>query len=149
MLQHFVRLPTFLTVELSSKYIDKLFFPLTMDVLGENYVLKGMVRCTSHHFTVAVQDGIHWVYIDDMCVSVRHYTSFQDLLQSHLNGWFFAIFEKSSTTIFSETETNSETCETLEQQSNNLFVGTLPIDIPSTDNTNNFAFTTQPNTLKG
>ena len=108
-----------------------------MDVLGENYVLKGMVRCTSHHFTVAVKDDTHWVYIDDMCVSVKRYTSFQDLLHNHLNGWFFAIFEKSSITVNDEIQGNSQICKTLQQDSNNLFVGTLPTDhTPSIDNTN-------------
>ena len=38
MLQHFVLLPTFLILELSSNYIDQIFFPLTMDVLGQHYV---------------------------------------------------------------------------------------------------------------
>ena len=56
MLQHFITLPTFLTVELSSNYINQIVFPLTMDVLGQNYLLKGMVRCISYHFTVAIKD---------------------------------------------------------------------------------------------
>ena len=38
MLQQFVLLPTFLIVELSSNCIDQIFFPLTMDVLGQHYV---------------------------------------------------------------------------------------------------------------
>ena len=39
MLQHFVLLPTFLIiVELSSNCIDQIFFPITMDVLGQHYV---------------------------------------------------------------------------------------------------------------
>ena len=29
-------------------------FPVTMDVLGESYVLKGMARSLNHHFTVAI-----------------------------------------------------------------------------------------------
>ena len=37
MLQHFVLLPTFLIVELSN-CTDQIFFTLTMDVLGQNYV---------------------------------------------------------------------------------------------------------------
>ena len=65
MLQHFVLLPTFLIVELSSNCMDQIFFTLTMDVLGQRYVLKGMIRCSSHHFTVAVKDDTRWVYIDD------------------------------------------------------------------------------------
>ena len=94
-LQHFVTLPTFLSVELSSNCIDKLFFPLIMDVLGESYVLKGMVRSLSDHFTVALKDDTCWVYIDDMCVSVRRYISLQDLLHHHSNGCFFLPYSKS------------------------------------------------------
>ena len=51
MLQHFVVLSAFLSLELSSNCIDRLVFPLTMDVLGQNYTLEGLVRCASHHFT--------------------------------------------------------------------------------------------------
>ena len=42
-----------------------------MDMLGQNYVLKGMVQCVSHHITVAIKDGTPWVYVDDMCDSVK------------------------------------------------------------------------------
>ena len=51
-----------------------------MDVLGQNYTLQFLVRFTSHHFTVAIKADTRWVYIDDMCVSVKVYNSFQDLL---------------------------------------------------------------------
>ena len=53
-LQHFVLLPTLLSSELSSTCINRLIFPLTMDVLGQNYTLQGLVRCTNHHFTVGI-----------------------------------------------------------------------------------------------
>ena len=52
--QHFVTVPKFLLVELSSNCINQIYFPLSMDVLSEGYELKGMVRCVGHHFTVAV-----------------------------------------------------------------------------------------------
>lgn len=41
MVQDFVILPKFLSIELCDNIIDQVFFPLTMDVLGQNYVLKG------------------------------------------------------------------------------------------------------------
>ena len=41
MLQDFATLPTFLSVELSSS-VDQLFFPLTIVLLRQNYVLKGI-----------------------------------------------------------------------------------------------------------
>ena len=126
---HFVTLPTFLTVQLSSNCIDKVFFPLTTDVLGHKYVLKGMVRCISHHFTVTVKDDTRCVYIDDMCVSAKSYASFRDLLHSHLKGWFFAIFEKYPIKINNDMQLKSKTNETLPQDSKNLLVGTSAIDI--------------------
>ena len=53
--------PFYILVELSDNCIDQLVFPLTMNMLGQNYVLKGMVQCVSHHFTVAIKDGTPWV----------------------------------------------------------------------------------------
>ena len=142
MLQHVVTFPTFLSVELSPNYINKIFFPLTMNVLGEYYVLKGMVRCISHHFTVALKDDTSWVYIDDMCVAVRSYTSFEALLHEHFDGWFFGIFEKSSVGVNNNNENNnncdnyniqkkSVRCETLQQDCNTLLFGTSPTHEPT------------------
>ena len=125
MLQHFITLPRFLTVELSSNYINQIFFPLTMDVLGQNYVLKGMVRCISSHFTVAIKDDARWIYVDDMCVSVRIYTSFQHLLSSHSNGWFFAIYAKSSIRDNNGIQKNAVACKTVQQNCNNVLVSTF------------------------
>ena len=64
-----------------------------MDVLGEDYELKGMVRCISHHFTIAVNNYSEWIYIDDLCVSVRRFSSVQDLLNSYPNGCFLLYLE--------------------------------------------------------
>ena len=87
-------------------------------MLGQNYVLKGMVRCISPHFTVAIKYDILWVYIDDMCSSVRNYSSCQDLWQSHPKGCFSAIFEKSLIRINNDDiQVNSRTSETSQQNS--------------------------------
>lgn len=127
--QQFVLLPTFLIVELSSNCIDQLFFPLTMDMLGQRYVLKGVVRCSSHNFTVAVKDDTRWVYIDDMCVLVMSYTTFQDLLHNHPNNWFFAIFEHCSLGSYNNMQTIAETSETVCHDSN-LLVDSSLVDLP-------------------
>ena len=58
-------LPNFLLAELSNNCFDQLLFPSTMDMLGQNYELKGMVQCVIHPFTVAIKDGTPWVYVDD------------------------------------------------------------------------------------
>ena len=129
MQQDFVVLPIFLCVELSSSVIDLLFFPLTIDVLGQNYVLKGMVRCISRHFTVAIKYDSLWVYIDDMCSSVRNYSYCQDLWQSHPKGWFFAIFEKSLISINNDIQAHLRTSETSQQNS----VGTSQVNLSTAD----------------
>ena len=100
-----------------------------------------MVHCLSHHFTVAITDNTKscWVYIDDMCISVRNYTSFRSLLHNHCNGWFFAIYETSS--ISNNLVSNSVGCQTRCQNSNDLLTGTLLIGIPSFDNWNSGTLT--------
>ena len=95
-LRHFVTLPTFLTIELSSNCIDQITFPLTMDVLENYYSLKAVVRSASQHFTIAINKGTHWLYFDDICRSIQQYSTFQNLLIAHANGWYFAVYEKSA-----------------------------------------------------
>ena len=63
-----------------------------MDMLGQNYVLKGMVQ--SHHFTVAIKHRTPWLYVDAMCDSFNNCTSCQDFFHSNPKDWLFAIFEK-------------------------------------------------------
>lgn len=71
------------------------------------------MRCMNHHFTVAIKDGFYWIYSDDMCVSVRHYNSFEDLLHQHPNGWFFALFKKISIRVSDVPQGNSNLGELL------------------------------------
>ena len=145
MLQHFVLLPTLLSLELSSNCIDRLIFPLAMDVLGHNYTLEGLVRCTSHHFTVAIKADTQWLYIDDMCVSVKMYTSFQDLLHNHFGGWFFAIFRKSPVRVGNiniHVETNLAGSQTPAQNLDDFHVTSLPRDsTPSIENITSVSIT--------
>ena len=67
-----------------------------MDVLGNYYSLKAIVRCASHHFTIAIEDRTHWLYVDDLCTTVMKYPTLQDLLNNHTSGWYFAVYEKYS-----------------------------------------------------
>ena len=80
--------------ELSTNCIDHILFPLAMDVSGNYYFLKAVVHCASHHFTVAINSGTHWLYYDDLCAAVQEYATFQDLLNAQANGWYFAVYEK-------------------------------------------------------
>ena len=57
-------------------------------------MLLGMVQCVGHHITVAIKDGTPWGYVDDMCDSVKNYTSCLDFFHSNPKAWLFAIFEK-------------------------------------------------------
>jgi len=106
-LQHFVILPEFLPIELASTCINQVYFLHIMDVLGQSYELKGMVRCASHHLTVATNNHTEWIYTDDLRVLVRSFTSIQDLLNNYPNGWFFTVFEKSSSTNETDLQTNN------------------------------------------
>ena len=55
-----------------------------MDMLGQNYVLKGMVLCVSHHITVAIKDGTPWVIMLMICV-------IQSKITLHARIFFIAI----------------------------------------------------------
>ena len=63
----------------SSTCINKVHFPHTMDILDQSYELKGMLYCASHHFTETINNHTEWLCIYDLCVSVRSFTSVQDL----------------------------------------------------------------------
>ena len=56
------------SLERSSNCNDPLVFSLTMDVLGQNYTLEGLVRSTSHYFTEAIKAENQWVCIRDKCI---------------------------------------------------------------------------------
>ena len=113
LLRHFVSLPTFLMIELSSDCITRMFFPNNMEPLGVSYCLKGMVRCVKIHFTDALKSERGWIYIDDLCVSVRCFLSLQELLYSYSDGWFFAMFQKSECLDVSLHKTANQTLDGL------------------------------------
>ena len=67
-------MPMFSTIQLSSNCINYAVFPSTMEVLGFWYSLKSLVQCCNHHFTVALNSGTYWIYIDDLRISVTEYS---------------------------------------------------------------------------
>ena len=67
-----------------------MFFPHDMETLGDSYCLKEIVRCLNRHFTVTLKSESGCICIDDLCVSVRRLLSFQEVLYSYSDGWFFA-----------------------------------------------------------
>ena len=60
------------------------------------YKLKGMVRSYNKHFTCAVFVQGKWTYIDDLCRSVKEFTSLASLTKQLKQGWFFLIYELSN-----------------------------------------------------
>ena len=79
---------------------------------------------------MAVKDDTRWVCIDGLCILVRSYTTFQDLLHSHPSGCFFCNFLTFSLRVYNNMQTisESETSETVCQDSN-LLVNTSLMDI--------------------
>ena len=91
-----------LTSAAHSKFVFIEFAPELMNVikLYENisvgqaeYKLKGMVRSYNKHFTCAVFVQGKWTYIDDLCTSVKEFTSLAALTKQFKQGWFFTIYE--------------------------------------------------------
>ena len=104
MLQHFVLLPTFLIVELSSNCIDQIFSPLTTDVLGQHYVPNNLYMIIDVP-VIILQWGLKMtptgcILMMILLVLVRNYSTFQGLLHSRPNGCFFAIFEHCSLRVY-------------------------------------------------
>ena len=94
-LQHFVTMPMFLTIQLSSNCINYAVFPSTMEVLGCWYSLKSLVQCCNHLFTVAINSGTYWIYIDDLRISVTEYSLQLVILYSPFLVAGFLVFLKS------------------------------------------------------
>ena len=84
----------FLPIELSTSFGQTLL-PASMEVLGNFYSLKAVVRCASHHFTIAINSGSHWLYYNDMYTAVQQYATFEDVSHAHASGWYFAVYESS------------------------------------------------------
>ena len=72
-------MPNLLPIELSSTSFGQTVRPASMEVLGKFYLLKAVVRCASHHFTIAINSGSYWLYFDDMCTGIQQYATFQDV----------------------------------------------------------------------
>ena len=55
---------TILTIALASIFSNQVISP-QLGLLAQSYELKGMVHCTSHHFTKAINNHPEWICIDD------------------------------------------------------------------------------------
>ena len=67
----------------------KLYENISVD--QAEYKLKGMVRSYNKHFTCTVFVQGKWTYIDDLCTSVKEFTSLAALKNNLSKGGFFNI----------------------------------------------------------
>ena len=86
-----------LLVEFSSNCIDSLVFHNEINILGFQYHLKGLVRCHQHHFTCTLSCSTDWIFIDDLCDSIRHFRHSTEIYQEYNNEWFFAAYALQET----------------------------------------------------
>ena len=85
-----------LFVEFGSDAIKELAFPTTVNKLGFQYHLKGLVRRRSLHFTCAVENDFGWTFFDDLCDTVQHFNDLSSLNQTY-NGCFFVTYVIANT----------------------------------------------------
>ena len=62
-----------------------------IEIVHLNFKLKGLVRCSSNHFTCAIYE-FFWCYFDDLCDSVRLFDNLQQLFLKYPDNWFFGIY---------------------------------------------------------
>ena len=104
-------MPKFLPIELSSTSFGHTVLPASMEVLfwvrliygyglymevySNFYLLKAVVRCASHRFTIAIKSGSYCLYYDDMCTAVqqRHFKMFWMLMP--MDSILLAVYESS------------------------------------------------------
>ena len=67
-------------IEFVSDAVNKLSFHNEITVCIVTYTLRGVAFCNSRHSTCVVSTGINWLYIDDMCQSIK---SFPTTLESY------------------------------------------------------------------
>ena len=85
-----------LLIEISPSAMNAVRLKQTIIINDIKYNIRGMVRNSGAHFTCAVFKSQVWQYYDDMSENVIQYTSLQNLLHSHVYGWFFLIYIKDS-----------------------------------------------------
>ena len=98
MLQQFIMPPTFLLVELSDNCIDQLVFPIKYGYVRSKLCIErhGSMCKSSFYSGNEKWHSLGICTVNDMCDSVKNYTSCQDFFHSNYpKGWFFVIFEKS------------------------------------------------------
>ena len=115
-------------------YWSTFHFLLTMDILGQNYTLEGLVRCKSHGFTMAVKSwytvGIYWWYVSQS-KRTPHLKIFYIIILVVVV-FFFLLF--SIKVGNNNTHRNFAASQTMTQNLDDFPVSTLPRDPPSIEN---------------
>ncbi len=96
--EHFVN-SKFVLIEFSADIMGLRYMYESIEVRNSCYSLKGLVRCFQNHFTCAVYIRNKWVYFDDLCHTVKEYSSLKQLSQCYNAGWYFAIYQLVSTKV--------------------------------------------------
>ena len=78
-------------LELSPLGSSILKFPTEINIEGNRYLLQGLVRHNSAHFTCAVLNNGKWIYIDDMRQNILTLDQLDELYERY-QGWFFGIY---------------------------------------------------------
>ena len=82
-------------VEFSVELMTILPFSQLIIMNDTEYVLVGLVRHLSSHFTCAVfQSNNVWLYIDDLNEQCYFFESFNQMQQEFMGGWFFGVYIK-------------------------------------------------------
>lgn len=103
---YFVTPAGVLFVEFSTQVCNFVHMHEVIFLFGIKYALKGVVRNTGAHFTVAVQTDHGWAYIDDLKKQTIFFDSFTDLKCENQHGWFFCCFVLEESTLGISANTN-------------------------------------------
>ena len=88
----------FIFIEFSPEIINDISIEEEIQLQNTSYSLKGLVWCYQKHFTCAVHIEGKWVYFDDLCNFVKHFSSLKLLQQQYPFGWFFIILQVNNDT---------------------------------------------------
>lgn len=66
-----------------------------IEIREARHKLRGLVRCSSNHFTCAVDDHGKWIYFDDLSANLQEFTCVASLQRVYHQGcFFFAILQQ-------------------------------------------------------
>lgn len=97
----------FVFIEFAPEVMDGLIMYEKIEIDNSSYVLKGLVRNHSVHFTCAVHNDKKWFYFDDLNKYVREFTSI-DLIQQQFELFCDNVVNDNKTVSATQTKKISE-----------------------------------------